>query len=83
MIELPNERSNEAMRFAAKINSLAKAIKAATAKPVKGLMEFDDKIYTAVVSASGNVFGEEGGVNAGLSECLGVKISEITDADTK
>lgn len=30
-IEIPNESSNEAMRFAAKVNSLAKAIKVATA----------------------------------------------------
>lgn len=79
-IEIPNESSDEAMRFVTKVNSLAKAIKVATAKPVKGLMESNGKIHTAVVSVSGNVFSEEDGVNAGQSERLDARISEIADA---
>lgn len=82
-IEIPNESSTEAMRFVAKVNSLAKAIKVATAKSVKGLMKSDGKIHAAVVSVSGNVFGEEDDVNAGLSERLDAKVSEIADAGTK
>lgn len=79
-IEIPNENTNEAMRFVAKVNSLAKAIKVATAKPVRGLVESDGRLHTAVVSVSGSVFGEEDGVNAALSECLDAKISEIANA---
>lgn len=79
-IEIPNENANQAMRFAAKVNSIAKALKMATAKPIKGLAAPDGKAHTAVVSVSGSVFCEEDGVNADLSERLDAKIAEIADA---
>lgn len=43
-------------------------------------MKSDVKSHAAVVSVSCNVFGEEDGVNADLSERLDAKISEIADA---
>lgn len=79
-IEIPNESTNQAMRFAAKVNSVAKALKMVTAKPIKGLAAPDGKAHTAVVSVSGSVFCEEDGVNADLSERLDAKIAEIADA---
>ena len=79
-VEIPNESANQAMRFAAKVNSIAKALKMATAKPIKGLATPDGKVHTAVVSVSGGVFCKEDGVNAGLSERLDAKLMEIADA---
>lgn len=68
------------MRFAAKVNSIAKALKIATAKPIKGLAAPDGKTHTSVVSVSGSVFCEEDGVSADLGERLDAKIAEIADA---